>query len=285
MIDRPNTRLSLRPATAFRIAGPQADRIQQFVDRWTSHHAVTPPACEIHVQESAPAHCGLGSGTQLALAIAAGLNAFCQRPPETARELALSVGRGLRSAVGTYGFVQGGLIVERGKLPTEAISPLDCRIELPDAWRFVLVQPRVHPGLSGPAEQAAFATIPAVPETTTQRLSALLREDLIPAIMRADFQTFARSLTEYGYQAGMCFASVQGGPYNGPRLSALTERMQALGAAGVGQSSWGPTLFAVLPDATTAEQFGAELQQHEPDVQIAIAASCNTGATLRHVPS
>ncbi len=61
--------------------------------------------------------------------------------------------------------------------------------------------------------------------------------------------------------------------------------MQALGAVGVGQSSWGPTLFAVLPDETTAEQFGAELQQHEPDVQIAIAASCNTGATLRHVPS
>ena len=284
MIDHPHTQLCIRPAKALRILGSSAERVQLFVDRWTAHHATAPPPCEINVTRIAPAHCGLGSGTQLALAVAAGLNAFCQRPPETARELALSVGRGLRSAVGTYGFVQGGLIVERGKLPTEAISPLDCRIELPAAWRFVLARPQVNPGLSGPAEQAAFATVPAVPATITQRLGDLLRKQVIPAIMQTDFDNFAHSITEYGQQAGMCFAALQGGPYNGPRLTELIKVMQELGATGVGQSSWGPTLFALMRDQTAAEQFATRLQACEPDVQIDITAGSPHGALLRRVP-
>ena len=53
----------------------------------------------------------------------------------TPAELAQSVGRGLRSAVGTYGFVHGGMIAERGKLPGEVISPLDARVVLPEDWR------------------------------------------------------------------------------------------------------------------------------------------------------
>ena len=71
-------------------------------------------------------------------------------PSQSPQELALSVGRGLRSAVGTYGFVFGGLIVEQGKLPDEPISPLDCRIDLPEAWRFVLVRPLGLTGIAGP---------------------------------------------------------------------------------------------------------------------------------------
>src|SRR5213076_1599219 len=99
------------------------------------------PPCRIHISASIPEHAGLGSGTQVALSIAAGLSALCGLPSQTPQELALSVSRGLRSAVGTYGFVFGGLIVEQGKLSDEPISPLDCRIDLPDDWRFVLLRP------------------------------------------------------------------------------------------------------------------------------------------------
>ena len=53
----------------------------------------------------------------------------------------LSVGRGLRSAVGTYGFAFGGLIIEQGKAADDALSPLVYRLDVPDDWRFALIQP------------------------------------------------------------------------------------------------------------------------------------------------
>ena len=62
------------------------------------------------------------------------------------REAAASVGRGARSAIGAYGFIFGGFILEPGKLEDEALSPLELRAAIPDDWRFVLVCPRTAVG-------------------------------------------------------------------------------------------------------------------------------------------
>src|SRR5262249_8559712 len=155
------------------------------------------PGCRLQIEEAIPQHAGLGSGTQLALAVAAALNVFAGLPSQTPQELALSVGRGLRSAVGTFGFVFGGLIVEQGKLPDEPISPLDCRIDLPLAWRFVLLRPRGLAGLAGRDETEAFAALAAVPEAITKELITETRERLVPAAAMEDFPEFARSLYRY----------------------------------------------------------------------------------------
>ena len=45
-------------------------------------------------------------------------------PPLDVDELAHTAGRAKRSAVGLYGFLHGGLIVEAGRLPHDAVSPL-----------------------------------------------------------------------------------------------------------------------------------------------------------------
>ena len=45
------------------------------------------------------------------------------------KELTRLTGRGRRSAVGTYGFVQGGFLVETGKVPGESLAPLALRIQ------------------------------------------------------------------------------------------------------------------------------------------------------------
>jgi predicted sugar kinase len=65
------------------------------------------------------------------------------------------------------------------------------------------------------------------------------------------------------------FAPVQGGTYAGPRVAALVEFIRAQGIAGVGQSSWGPAVFAVVADEERAEglvrllskQFGLPARQ------------------------
>lgn len=292
MVDGPAIRLAVTASDRLETAGPLAARTREFACRWAAYARLPSDAdraltCRIEVLSAAPQHGGLGVGTQLGLSVAAALTAWFQRPALSPAELAQSVGRGRRSAIGTYGFATGGLIVERGRLAGEPISPLACRLPLPDAWRFVLVQPRGNAGLSGAAEQTAFDQLPAVPDDVTATLWEELHARLLPAVRNADFAQFSESVYRYGWLAGSCFAAVQGGPYNGPRLARIVTLIRELGVAGVGQSSWGPTLFALLPDEPQAHQFSARLaaaladQLGEYDVDLSLAVPNNTGASVR----
>lgn len=282
MVDRPTVRLRLDraecyetrfeltdklmpPADAATIRRSLAVRVGEFAGRWAAFHKLpAPPCCCISIESAPLQHVGLGTGTQLALSVAAGLNALFGLGEPSAVELAMSVGRGLRSAVGTYGFVLGGLIVERGKLPGEAIAPLDCRLDLPADWRALLIQSAATSGLSGSDEQQAFDNLPPVPDDVTRRLTDEIRLVMLPAAARGDFDEFSESVYRYGRLAGQCFAPIQGGPYNGPDLERLVESIRACGIRGVGQSSWGPTLFALLPDAAAAEALQRRLTETLP---------------------
>ena len=284
MVDQPVLKLRIQKADRFECAGMLADRSQEFAQRWGEFHRLPQlPDCRIEVLEAPPNHVGLGVGTQLGLSVAAGLNAFAGLPAAGPQELALSVGRGLRSAIGTYGFVMGGLIVEQGKLPGEPISPLDCRIDLPEEWRFVLLRPVGWQGLSGEQEEQAIGGLPRVPEKTTERLISITRDELIPAAATANFSQFAESLYQFGHLSGGMYAARQGGPYNGPLLTRLIHWLRSHDIAGVGQSSWGPTLFAALPDQHSAIVLANLLQQDHPEdpLEVAIAAPNNTGALVQ----
>lgn len=281
-------RVRVTPAERLKTTGPLAIRARQFAERWSGSQGWKDlPACHIEVIDSPPEHAGLGVGTQLALAVATGLNVFFDRPIPSPAELAISVGRGLRSAVGTYGFAHGGLVVEQGKLPGEPISPLDCQLDIPAAWRFALIRPRasanlVAGGMAGPAELEAFAGLPAVPASVTQRLVAEVCERLVPAAAQERFDEFSESVYQFGREAGLCFAALQGGPYNGPLLVALVSAVRALGIRGVGQSSWGPTLFALLPGDAPFADFAARLRGQFPaaDLSIELVPPNNRGATV-----
>src|SRR5262245_3695532 len=282
MIDRPRLHLKITDAEQLNSSGPDADRAVNFARRWAEFHRLAMPRCSIEVLSAIPAHSGLGSGTQLAIAIAAGLSAFCDLPSQSPQELALSVGRGLRSAVGTYGFAFGGLIIEQGKLLGEPISPLDCRLDLPDEWRFVLVRSQGASGLAGDDEMDAFGALPKIPQGLTDRLITLARDRLIPAAATADFESFAENLYEYGRLSGECFASRQGGPFNGPLLTSLIQQIRDMGHFGVGQSSWGPTIFVLAPSQHAAKCLVAELRslRDAPTLDHLIAPPNNWGAQI-----
>lgn len=284
MIEQPAIQLQIAAAEHLELRGLLADRVGEYARRWSRFYGLgDEPACRITLEAAPESHVGLGVGTQVGLAVAAGLNALFQHPQPLPDELALSVGRAGRSAVGTYGFVFGGLIVERGKLPTELVSPLEARLDLPPQWRFVLLQPQAPQGLAGQAEQDAFATLPPVPAEVTAELIKEVRESLLPAAAGGDFETFSRSVYDYGRVAGLCFAKLQGGPYNGARLQQLVDLIRDAGVTGVGQSSWGPTLFAILPDEVQARQFVAHLAAAPAcrGVRFSITAANNSGARIQ----
>ena len=284
MVERPGLRLRITPNNSFQVIGPLRERVRTIAERYRRFWELSAlPGCTVEVVSAPPEHVGLGTGTQLTLAVVAGLDRFRAVEPLDVVELAHLAGRAARSAVGTYGFAQGGLLIEPGKLDCEPVAPLEHRIDLPDAWRIALVIPAQQRGLSGDAERAAFGNLPAVSAETTAALVAELAEELIPAATEGQFERFSESLYRYGHAAGMCFAARQGGPFASPRVAMLVETIRSLGIRGVGQSSWGPTVFAVLPNEAAADDLLARLAPHLVDEdQALVTPVCRSGARIEN---
>ncbi len=219
-----------------------------------------PPQC-LTVEQAAPEHVGLGTGTQLALAVGRAL-ALAWGLSCDARALADRVGRGARSALGTCGFERGGFLVEAGKGPAGGLAPLVARLDFPADWRVLLVLPgHGGEGLHGAGEQRAFAHLAerGAPGQT-EALCRLVLLGMLPALAEADLAAFGEALYDFNARVGESFAPVQGGAYATPHVAALVEYLRGQGAWGVGQSSWGPTVFAVLGDEDQATALGHRLR-------------------------
>jgi beta-RFAP synthase len=283
MIGEPGLQLQIVPHAQFE-APPEIDRIEAIARRvWRALGQLDEPACRIELLSAPPEHVGLGTGTQISLAVAAGLNAFLGRASLAPIELAKLSGRGERSAVGTYGFVLGGLIVEAGKRSDDALSPLVARHALPEEWRIVLILPRRARGPHGVAERNAFASLPPVSQERTAALTQELTAHLIPAAAAGDFVRFSESLYRYGHDAGLAFSVHQGGPFASPRVAKLVEIVRSLGIRGVGQSSWGPTVFALVESQKAAETLVEHMRERiDPnEEELRIARPNNSGASIR----
>ncbi len=244
-----------------------------------------PQALRIRIRQAIPAHRGLGGGTQLGLAIAAGVRRLFDLPEASAEELAAASGRGQRSAVGAHGFVHGGLIWEKGRPPGESLGQLAARIALPESWRIVLVDTGDPSGLSGKPEVDAFKALPPVRAATTERLEQLAEEAILPAAQRGDLKAFGEALYDYGRTAGECFAPVQGGPYASPAIARCIRTIRQLGVPAAGQSSWGPTVFAVTESIEHAKQLCESLANNPATATdtTQVTAPNNHGATIEHL--
>lgn len=282
MIEQPGFRLQLQHADRDLVhpEGPTADRVRQFMTRHRQSTSQAGTPCRVTIQRDVPAHNGLGSGTQLGLAVASGLTALAGRQDENLVQLARHVGRGERSAVGIHGFAHGGLIVDAGHCADDDIGALACRLPLPPDWRILLITPRdSRAGLSGTGEERAFGRLGSMPLSLTDRLCRLVVTELLPAVQSACFAEFSRAVNEYGRLVGEFFAPVQGGVFGHPQTDALLERLTAQGIDGAGQTSWGPTVFAFVPDADRGRHV-AVLLAGDADVQL--VAPRNRGADIAH---
>ena len=231
--------------------GPDADRALAVAQRCRDALGLAPGA-HVRVLEAIPSHAGLGSGTKLALAVTAALSALAGQSPDPAA-MALMAGRGARSAVGLWTFALGGFVVEGGRRPgIDAPAPLLTRHAMPEEWRCVLVIPAAEPGLSGGPEEAAFADLDADADRSAEIAQVVLTA-LLPALVERDLAEFGTALSRVQRLVGDSFAPVQGGTFH-PQAAPFVDALLRLGAAGAGQSSWGPAVYGVV---------GSEQQGHE----------------------
>jgi beta-ribofuranosylaminobenzene 5'-phosphate synthase len=285
MIEQPCITIRATHANTFQVSGDCAERATYLLHTAVRIYSLW--GLDARVQ-SPPEHVGLGVGTGLGLTVARTAYFMSSQlmsipGPCEVTELAKVMGRGKRSGIGIRGFEQGGFIADDGKAEDDELPQLGGRLDFPPDWRIVLVRPPTPPIWFGDRERTAFAR--KRPADTalalTDRLRSLAYDTIVPAVRDADFDTFAQSIFEFNRLAGEPFHDDQGGPYASPEVACVIDELQEMGAVGVGQSSWGPTVFAFAKDADEAEHLAAKARDRfSSATEVTVTAANNTGARL-----
>jgi beta-ribofuranosylaminobenzene 5'-phosphate synthase len=285
LLDGPATRVRLSRAAETTVRGPERDRAAQALALTVERLALA-GGHALEVACAMPPHAGLGSGTQLALAVAAAVRRLHGIAPDL-RGDAAGLGRGARSGVGISLFEQGGLVVDGGRGDGhDAVPPVLARLAVPESWRALLLLDPTGQGLSGAQERAAFAALPAMAEAETGVICRLVLMQALPALAEADLPRFGDAITRIQERLGDYFAPAQGGRFTSSRVTQALAALRHLGAPGVGQSSWGPTGFAFARDEAEAHRLRAALlaDGRAEGLDIQVRRPLNRGARIEEGP-
>jgi beta-ribofuranosylaminobenzene 5'-phosphate synthase len=280
-IDAFETRVQLREASGFEVLGEERERGARAARRIAESLGLDTRK-KLVITNAIPPHAGLGSGTQLALAIATAFRRFAQLPLDS-REDARLLDRGARSGVGVALFERGGLAVDAGRGPNTEIPPVVAWAEFPRDWRILLIlDPRIE-GAHGAAEMQAFARLPPFPAEAASEICRRTLMQVLPGAAEADIEAFGHGVTRIQEIVGAHFAPAQGGGrFTSEPVSKVAARFTALGAHGIGQSSWGPTGFAFAADPDHAEFLARRARaESEQGVEIKICKARHHGAEIR----
>jgi beta-RFAP synthase len=279
-IDRPSTELTIAKATENSATGAENRRALKLLRKFTDEGQSG--AYAIDIAKAIPAHAGLGSGTQLALAVGAAI-ARLEGRELSAADLAALGERGARSGIGLEAFASGGFIIDGGKGKSDRPPPLTLRTDFPERWRIMLILDPNFAGVSGEAETTAFAGLPRFPESKAAHICHLVLMKLVPGLKEEDIEAFGSAVTEIQEIVGAHFASKQGGsPWTSGAVGGLASQMRDRGATGIGQSSWGPTGFAFVDSQKAAERLYHSLNEDakRDGLEILIAHGRNSGASI-----
>ena len=265
MIDRPQTIVTAEPSEVWSASGPDAERALALAQR------VTTRCHTIVVEQVPPAHCGLGTGTALALAVGKAV-----APELETAELARLTGRGGRSRVGLTGFDTGGYITELSGND----SPLSQR--WPIDWRVMVLVPEIEPCWHGHVETVAFQKLlqSHANQTHQDEMESCLKL-MAFAVKGTAFDTFSDQLFKYNRLSGSLFQSVQGGHYAHPVIASLVDELRLMGVVGVGQSSWGPGVFAICRSEAEAQDVFTAIEPFTPWQYRTVTTGASNGAVLQ----
>ncbi len=298
MVKWPETVVTVRETSepglidAFGRLGDKAgEYARKTIDTLVEHYKLPRIGVRVDVTRVPRPHTGLGSGTQLAMAVARGVCAvYAQKghsvPTAGPDLLARLTGRGRRSGIGVHGFFQGGFLVDGGKTREDSLAPMVIRQAFPEDWRIVLIRPRSLDGLAGQREVEAFKCMPDFPAAVTDQMCRLVLMGLAPGIAERDIRHFGKSLFELQQLAGQCYAAAQGGVYASPLLQEIVDFARAQGIDGVGQSSWGPSLYAFVSDEDRADALAGQIEKRfglGGRGEVVVTSADNAGSTMTAV--
>uniref|UniRef100_A0A7J3ZJ31 Beta-ribofuranosylaminobenzene 5'-phosphate synthase n=1 Tax=Fervidicoccus fontis TaxID=683846 RepID=A0A7J3ZJ31_9CREN len=297
-VEEPRTLVELERASSTSLHGPLSSSekrmLESIVDLYCSQTNVS--GVRVKVTHHPPRHVGLGSTTQLLLSIATGIARMCGKRAMVAR-LALLLKRGLVSGIGIYGFWRGGFIVDSGRRcldnmlkPPSRLSDLPrllFRARIPSSWRFVLIIPEGVRGLKEEEEESMITKPPSVDNDVSTTLLQALLSKVVRGVIDLDLKLFGEGINTIQDLVGDAFSVYQGGRYATPFTERAVEILRGSGAAGAGQSSWGPLAYGIFKARGLEEVLRVlrrRLYHENIDARIVATHARNRGFSL-HVES
>lgn len=278
------TELEVAPAATLQVEGPVAARVRVLGCAASLVEQLgLPQGVAIQLKRVIPGHIGLGSGTQMSLALAAALSSLYGLDLET-RQMAALLKRGMRSGIGVGAFDTGGFLVDGGRGEHDAAPPVIVQRDFPDAWRLVLIFDQRGPGIHGPQELSAFRTLPPFPAQHAADLCRLVLMQVLPALVEGDCERFGKAIGRVQQVVGDHFAPAQSGRFASPDVAEVLAWLEGQGVFGVGQSSWGPTGFAVLDSEAEARQVLRAAQSRYadlPNLSFMVTRARNRGSEIQ----
>jgi len=277
-----NTTLTVSAANSLQMTGVPSKRALECTQQLCALLNVS-TKIQVELHSCIPEHVGLGSGTQMSLAIGMGLSAYYDLGL-TVRDIALLTSRGARSGIGIATFEQGGLVVDGGRGEQTSTPPIISQASVPDAWRFILVFDISDQGLHGSDEIQAFKNLPPFSSDQAARLCYLLMMQGLPALMEANLPLFGDVITQLQNAVGEHFSGAQGGGvFTSPNVAKVMQFLQAEGAVAVGQTSWGPTGFCLVESEADAACLIDKVHENFPEntqLNIIQVSARNTGGVV-----
>lgn len=276
----PSIVVEVERSRSLSVKGELAERARVAARRVLEKYSL--PGAEIRVLSAYPQHVGLGSGTQLSLAVASGI---CRAYGIEAgvRELAAVVGRGGTSGIGVAAFEGGGFILDGGHskrekpefLPSSASrakpAPLVMRHDFPD-WDVALVLPKPGHRVSGGREVNIFQRFCPIPISQVERLSHVILIKLLPALVEQDIAAFGEAVNML-QSLGFKEVEVMLQAPNVREILALCQRL----SYGAGLSSFGPVIYAFPKDV---EEFLRVMRSRSDVRTVWLTKANNEGARV-----
>ncbi len=290
-ITEPRTVIEAEDADTLEVNGFEVDDARTYAERVLD--AFNLRGAKVTVKAAAPRNQGFGSTTQLSLAVGRAVTeAHGLDVPLI--ELVKALKR--TSTGGIYPFQLGGFVVaggfpvkpgERIWLRKETlIPPLIFRSDFPENWRFVLARPLVAPkSPDKESEEEAFSTLRdrKPPEELIHKGYFVLAAKLLPALLERNAEAFGKALTEIQMTVGRIYQPVQEQIFN-PASQWLIPILNRSGALGIGQSSWGPTVYAFTDSPASAQSIAEVLEAEAREkAEVTIVGADNRGARIEAV--
>ncbi len=207
-------------------------------------------------------HIGLGSTTQLYLAVAKILT-FLNDLNLDIYTLASLVNRGGTSGIGINAFQYGGFIVDMGHnikekpdfLPSDFSKTKPARLlfryDFP--WDIILVIPKNKTRIYGGRELEIFKKYCPIPESDVEKLCRIIMMKMIPALLEEDIEGFGSAINliqRYG------FKRIEISLQNDDVKNLL--KICQLYSYGAGLSSFGPTIYCIAEKKELLERLKDE---------------------------
>ncbi len=231
----------------------------------------------IKIERAIPRHVGLGSTTQLTLAVGSSL-ARLNGIEVSVERLAEILGRGKNGGVGVYAFAYGGFILDGGV--RKGLPPLIFRDDFPPEWRFLLIIPEVKQGLDEKEEEPIMEHVSGSGRAAME-ISHRILLGLLPALKEKNIREFGSHLNAIQRLVGKHFEAYQGGEFREDvklAVEFLSEKTY-----GCGQSSWGPTTYGLILREESRELIAEArdyMREHGIKARIEIGIPRNRGAEL-----